>query len=530
MPQPAGVDRTAARPVPPGRLVGLDVARCLALLGMVATHVLDERTPTNDLTFGHWLAGGRASALFAVLAGVSLALMTGGREPVHGRDRALRSVGLALRALLIAALGLVLGDLGSGLAIILTYYGVLFLLGLPFLGLRARSLAGLAAAWVLVAPVVSHLVRPGLPERGFASPTFGRLGDPGQLAGELLLTGYYPVIPWLAYLLAGLALGRADLRDPRLLTAVGAGGLALAVVATQVSHAVTDPVVRLQNAGGMAGVTPADGDWSWLLVVAPHSATPFDLAQTIGSALAVIAGCLLLERALPYGGVVFLAVLFGAGTMTLTLYSLHAVMRTPEVWPPEEPESYVWHVLVLLAIGIVFVALGRRGPLEGLVGYPARVLRGAGRDGVADFRILPPVSILVPWLAGLLVEVAAGSSLGLGPVATWLGWVLVVCFAVWNGWCLALFARHRTGLLPGQPTTRLMTSGPYRVTRNPLYVGLLALYVGGALVVGSLGALGCAPLAWAGLHWGAILPEERYLRAELGAPYEDYCRRVRRWL
>ena len=58
-----------------GRLIGLDVARCLALLGMVATHVLDERTPGGDLTTAQWLAGGRASALFAVLAGVSLALM-----------------------------------------------------------------------------------------------------------------------------------------------------------------------------------------------------------------------------------------------------------------------------------------------------------------------------------------------------------------------------------------------------------------------------------------------------------------------
>ena len=88
------------------RLVGLDVARCLALLGMVATHVLLDRTPEGDLTFSQWLAGGRASALFAVLAGVSLALMTGRRVPVHGRERVRASAGLAVRALLIAALGL----------------------------------------------------------------------------------------------------------------------------------------------------------------------------------------------------------------------------------------------------------------------------------------------------------------------------------------------------------------------------------------------------------------------------------------
>jgi uncharacterized membrane protein len=367
--------RSGAGPMRPGRLVGLDVARCLALLGMVATHVLDERTPAGDLTFGQWLAGGRASALFAVLAGVSLALMTGARQPVHGRERAFRSVGLALRALLIAAFGLVLGALDSGLAIILTYYGVLFALGLGFVGLRAPALALLAAAWAVVAPILSHVVRPELPERGFASPTVTQLGDPGQLASELLLTGYYPAIPWLAYLLAGMALGRADLRDPRLLAAVGAGGLTLAVVATRVSHAVTDAAVRDEQATGMHGTTPAADDWSWLLLVAPHSATPFDLAQTIGSAVLVIAACLLLERALPRPGVRLLAVLFGAGTMTLTLYSLHVVLRTPEVWPPEEPGAYVWHVLVLLSIGMVYVVLGRRGPLETAVGLPVDALR-----------------------------------------------------------------------------------------------------------------------------------------------------------
>jgi uncharacterized membrane protein len=227
--------------VRPGRLVGLDVARCLALLGMVATHVLPEFTPEGELTVGQWLAGGRASALFAVLAGISLALMTGAREPVHGSERTLRSVGLALRALLIAVLGLVLAALDSGLAIILTYYGVLFLIGLAFVGLRARTLALLATVWVVCAPVLSHLVRPALPERGFASPTFGQLGDPGNLASELLLTGYYPAIPWLAYLLVGIALGRADLRNRRLLVALGIGGLALAVLATKLSRAVTDP-------------------------------------------------------------------------------------------------------------------------------------------------------------------------------------------------------------------------------------------------------------------------------------------------
>ena len=221
------------------RLVGIDLARCLALLGMMATHVLRESDPDGTISFSQALAGGRASALFAVLAGLSLALMTGRTRPVRGRERLARSAGLAVRALLVALLGLVLGGLESGLAVILTYYGLLFLCGLPFLGLRARALFLLAGAWLLVAPVLSHLLRPHLPGRGSESPTFGQLADPGQLLGELLVTGYYPVLPWLTYLLVGMGLGRLDLTQRRVQATVAAVGAALAVLATVVSGALT---------------------------------------------------------------------------------------------------------------------------------------------------------------------------------------------------------------------------------------------------------------------------------------------------
>jgi hypothetical protein len=350
---------------------------------MVATHTLAERDADGTLSFAQALAGGRSAALFAVLAGVTLALMTGRREPVLGRERLARSAGVAARALLIALLGLFLGGLGSGLAIILTYYGVLFLLGLPFVGLRAPALLGLSAAWVVAAPVLSQLVRPQLPARGYASPYFDQLDQPAQFLSELTFTGYYPVVPWLAYLLVGMAVGRMDLSQRRIQVWLAAGGAAVAVLATAVSGfltsrpsvvdallgggrpaAETGPDLINEISGGMFGNTPAGGPWEWLLVVAPHSTTPFDLAQTIGSSLAVIGLCLLLAGVLDASRVRTLAIVFGAGTMTLTLYTLHVVMRTDYVLPEETPSAFPWHVVALMGLGALYVYGRRRGPLE----------------------------------------------------------------------------------------------------------------------------------------------------------------------
>ena len=269
-----------------------------------------------------------------MLAGVTMALLTGGRTPLRGRDRWRASLGVALRAVLVGVVGLWLGGLDTGLAVILTYYAVLFLLGLPFAGLRARSLAVLAVVWLVSVPLASQWVRPRLPEPSYDNPSWAGLGDPVQLGSELLLTGYYPALPWLAYLLAGTAVGRSDLGRRGVQAGWLVGGLVLATVAGVGSRVLAGrefgPRVLEEASLGLPGTTPTDR-WSYLLLDAPHSGTPFDLAATTGSALAVIGGSLLLVGVLPGLGVRFLAVVFGAGTMTLTLYTLHAVLRTDTV-------------------------------------------------------------------------------------------------------------------------------------------------------------------------------------------------------
>lgn len=367
------------------RVVGVDIARFVALAGMMATHILPAFDfGTSDLTAAHSVAGGRASALFAVLAGVSLALTTGRTTPIRGRAFAGAAVGIAVRALLIAAVGLALGRYDSGIAVILTYYAVLFVLGIPFLLLGARWLFVLAGAWLVVVPVLAQLVRRRLPERGYENPSFSSLQDPVRLLGELTFTGAYPAVPWLAYLLVGMALGRTDLtrwRTPALLAVVGSVLVAASVLVSDallgrpgVKAGLAElfggsyPLERFL-AYGFPGSTPTDS-WWWLAVRAPHTATSFDLAQTIGSAMLVLSLCLVLGRLLP--SVTY--VVFGAGAMTLTLYTLHVLLRV-EVWDGESMTTYVGQVVAALVVGAVFRLLRRRGPLEAVVGSASRAAR-----------------------------------------------------------------------------------------------------------------------------------------------------------
>ena len=75
-----------------------------------------------------------------------------------------------------------------------------------------------------------------------------------------------------------------------------------------------------------------------------------------------------------------------------------------------------------------------------------------------------------------------------------------------------------------------VTSGPFARSRNPLYVGLLVLYLGLALLAPTLWGVVLFPVAVLLVYWGAIHPEERFLHERFGAPYDAYRQRVRRWL
>jgi uncharacterized membrane protein len=356
-----------------GRLVGVDAARGVALLGMFAVHLLPATAADGSPTWTEELARGRSSAAFALLAGVALALAHGRRRPLRGSSWAAAAGGLAVRCGLIGLLGLLLGGLGSGLAIILTYYAVLFCLAIPLLGLEVRALAGVAVGSALLVPVLSHLVRGELsPLRG-PSPVLSDLTEPGTLLAELTLTGYYPALAWVAYLAAGMAVGRLALDRRRVAVRLLLGGAALTLGALVVSAALTllPAADEALPAGAtervLHGTTPPTTGW-WLVTAEPHSSTPLDLATTIGSALALLGLMLLLA---PLLGRVLLPLAW-LGSMTLTLYTLHVLAVADRVGPSDPEQLWVVHVVAALVVATVWRSAMPRGPLEELVSRPSR--------------------------------------------------------------------------------------------------------------------------------------------------------------
>jgi protein-S-isoprenylcysteine O-methyltransferase Ste14 len=97
-------------------------------------------------------------------------------------------------------------------------------------------------------------------------------------------------------------------------------------------------------------------------------------------------------------------------------------------------------------------------------------------------------------------------------------------------WGLLTFARVRTGILPIRSATQVVTHGPYRFSRNPMYTGMALAYLGGALSVNSGWSLLLLPFVMLGIYQLVIKREERYLSSAFPAEYGDYKKKVRRWL
>lgn len=135
-------------------------------------------------------------------------------------------------------------------------------------------------------------------------------------------------------------------------------------------------------------------------------------------------------------------------------------------------------------------------------------------------------AVVVPWF------LARGGRWGFDPGALrWLGALMVLLGAAGLVWCIVDFARLGRGTLaPVDPPRFVVRGGLYRYVRNPMYVCVLTVGLGEALLYGSGAVAAYAVVLALGFHLFVLLYEEPTLREMFGADYEDYLRRVPRWI
>jgi len=154
--------------------------------------------------------------------------------------------------------------------------------------------------------------------------------------------------------------------------------------------------------------------------------------------------------------------------------------------------------------------------------YPFRLL----------LRVPVPWVFVLTYLVGVVLEYAAdfGARATARPDIRIAGAVLFALGAVIAGSGLLTFRRARTTTVPGQRSSQLVTWGPYRWTRNPMYVGLILAFLGEAGMLQQIWPLVLLPLVIAYVNWIVIPLEESKLAEVFGIEYDAYRARVRRWL
>jgi len=148
----------------------------------------------------------------------------------------------------------------------------------------------------------------------------------------------------------------------------------------------------------------------------------------------------------------------------------------------------------------------------------------------AGVKIPPPLVYAAVFGFGYLLQIYFPVDLLSRSACRLLASLCMAASGILGVWSIVWFWRARTSPLLMQPSTALITTGPYRFTRNPLYVSLALMYVGLALWFSVFWALVLLPVVIVAVRYYVIAGEERYLERKFGHKYLDYKKSVRRWL
>ena len=145
-------------------------------------------------------------------------------------------------------------------------------------------------------------------------------------------------------------------------------------------------------------------------------------------------------------------------------------------------------------------------------------------------RVPPPVFFLI----GIIVMVLLNSYF---PIGRWLDypWRYLGIILIVLGFSLGLgsglyFRRLGTNPRPGTKATRIVTTGPFKYTRNPMYLGLTTMLIGTAMLLGTFSPLLVIPIFFIIVHTQFVLREEKLMEEWFGEPYLEYKKKTPRWL
>ncbi|QRV02279.1 DUF418 domain-containing protein [Arcanobacterium phocisimile] len=356
------------------RIVGLDLARSLAIMGMFWAH-MTAYEPAGF--FDGWLAqvpDGRSAITFALLAGVSVALMTGRQNPYVGERMYTARLRIVGRALVLFLAGGLLSSLGTSVVIILGFYGFWLLLALPFTHLSVRTLVWVAGVGAFAGPFLLILTKSAMAAGGLFVGS-----DPNSAFMTVMITGTYPGLQYGVFVIAGLAIGRCDMlaqaRQLRLIAGglvLMVGGYGLAYVATGgentwPQHMPWDPLTSLlardaaprSLEGPLGWVFPSLGEF---FSAEPHSATILETVGSGGFAITLLGVCLLIGSAVRY----VLYPLAAMGSMPLTSYCGHvvAIYFFPDLEQSLSLTGFFVVLLTTMVFASIWKAMFSRGPLE----------------------------------------------------------------------------------------------------------------------------------------------------------------------
>lgn len=340
------------------RLAGVDLARGLAVIGMLAAHLLliQEEWVWTDASTWISIVDGRSSILFATLAGVSIGIVTGGRRPLPRRSMGAARARIAMRGGILLVLGILLMLTGVPVYVILQAYAILFLIALPFTALSSRTVlctaAGIGILMSFVQVVLNELPLWSTP-----------LGNDIALA----IGWNYPFTLWIAFVLAGLGAARAGLTR----------------LSVQIRMLLFGTLLTAVGYGLAQLPAPAEGTyWAAVWTAVPHSSGLWEVIGTGGFAIAMIGACLLLCRV----GVVKIVSLplRATGAMPLTAYTAQllgwALVALITVGDPGDISGFraldpFWPFTICTVIGCTAWALViGRGPLEWLLDRATRTV------------------------------------------------------------------------------------------------------------------------------------------------------------